>query len=70
MQKGIGKMHSKWAACSLATFHPDPEIKIDDTIEMSNDRKVAISKSCPAQVFDVKQGIFQTVNPEKCIYCG
>lgn len=32
VQKGIGKMHSKWAACSLATFHPDPEIKIDDTI--------------------------------------
>jgi DNA-directed RNA polymerase alpha subunit len=24
VQKGIGKMHAKWAPCSLATFHPDP----------------------------------------------
>ncbi len=63
-------MHSKWAPCSLATFHPDPEIKIDDTIQMTLDQKKAISQSCPAKVFDVRQGIFQVVNQEKCIYCG
>lgn len=22
VQKGVGKMHSKWAPCALATFHP------------------------------------------------
>jgi DNA-directed RNA polymerase alpha subunit len=24
VQKGIGKMHAKWAPVSLATFQPDP----------------------------------------------
>lgn len=28
-------MHAKWAPCSLATFHPEPEVKIDDTIEIN-----------------------------------
>jgi DNA-directed RNA polymerase alpha subunit len=29
IQKGIGKMHAKWSPVSLATFTPDPEIKLD-----------------------------------------
>ena len=29
VQKGIGKMHAKWSPVSLATFMPDPEIKLD-----------------------------------------
>ena len=29
VQKGIGKMHSKWSPVSLATFMPDPEVKLD-----------------------------------------
>jgi DNA-directed RNA polymerase alpha subunit len=32
VQKGIGKMHARWSPVSLATFMPDPEIKIDETI--------------------------------------
>jgi hypothetical protein len=24
VQKGFGKMHAKWAACSLATYYPEP----------------------------------------------
>lgn len=35
VEKGIGKMHAKWSPASLATFQPDPEIKIDDTIKVS-----------------------------------
>ena len=33
VEKGIGKMHSRWCPTSLATFQPDPEVKIDDTIQ-------------------------------------
>ena len=29
VQKGIGKMHARWSPVSLATFMPDPEIKVD-----------------------------------------
>lgn len=34
VQKGFGKMHSKWSPVSLATFQPDPEIKIDEKIDI------------------------------------
>lgn len=29
VQKGIGKMHSKWCPVAIATFHPEPEVKVD-----------------------------------------
>lgn len=32
VQKGIGKMHAKWSPTQLATFHPDPEVKINHDI--------------------------------------
>jgi DNA-directed RNA polymerase alpha subunit len=32
VQKGIGKMHAKWSPVSLATFQPDPEVKINNEI--------------------------------------
>ena len=70
VQKGIGKMHAKWSPVSLATFQPDPEIKIDETVELTEAQKFAIRDSCPTRVFEVQQGIFQVVNPEKCIYCN
>ncbi len=33
VQKGIGKMHAKWSPVELATFQPDPDIKINHDIE-------------------------------------
>ena len=42
VQKGIGKMHAKWSPVSLATFQPDPEIKINDMIETSLEEKQLI----------------------------
>lgn len=56
VQKGIGKMHAKWSPVSLATFQPDPEIKIDETIELSVEQKIKIKESCPRDVFDVNNG--------------
>lgn len=44
-------MHAKWSPVSLATFQPDPEIKIDDTIDLTGQQKYAIRDSCPAKVF-------------------
>ena len=35
VQKGIGKMHAKWSPVSLATFQPDPTVKLDESIEAS-----------------------------------
>ena len=70
VEKGIGKMHAKWSPVSLATFMPDPEIKLDETIELTNAQKYAIRDSCPTKVFEVHEGVFEVVNPEKCISCG
>lgn len=30
VEKGIGKMHSKWSPTTIATFQPEPEIRIDE----------------------------------------
>lgn len=56
VQKGIGKMHAKWSPVSLATFQPDPEIKIDEKIELTMDDKLAIVDSCPKKVFELNEG--------------
>jgi DNA-directed RNA polymerase alpha subunit len=69
VQKGIGKMHAKWSPVSLATFAPDPVIKLNETAELTMDQKIAIRNSCPTKVFEVQQGVFEVTNPEKCIFC-
>lgn len=70
VQKGIGKMHAKWSPVSLATFQPDPEIRIDDTIDLTVPQKMAIRDSCPVKVFEVHEEVFEVVSQEKCIFCG
>ena len=35
VQKGFGKMHAKWSPVSLSTFQPDPEIKLDEKVDIS-----------------------------------
>lgn len=57
VEKGIGKMHARWSPVSLATFQPDPEIKIDETAEVSIAEKEQIKDSCPAKVFEIHEGI-------------
>jgi hypothetical protein len=44
-------MHAKWSPVALATFQYDPEIKIDDTAELTLDQKISIRDSCPTNVF-------------------
>lgn len=56
-------MHAKWSPVSLATFQPDPEIKVDDTIDLNLGQKYAIRDSCPTKVFEVHEGVFEVVNP-------
>jgi len=63
-------MHAKWSPVSLATFQPDPEIRLDENVELTNSQKYVIRDSCPTKVFEVHEGVFEVVNPEKCIYCG
>lgn len=69
VQKGIAKMHSKWSPVSLATFQPDPTVKIDESIELNNEQKVAIRDCCPAKVFEIQENVFEVAYPEKCILC-
>lgn len=47
-------MHAKWAPCALATFNPEPEIKVDDSIDITLEQQKAIRDSCPTKVFDVR----------------
>lgn len=49
-------MHAKWSPVSLATFQPDPEIKIDDKIDMKVEEKKSIVDSCPKKVFEMNEG--------------
>ena len=70
VQKGIGKMHAKWSPVSLATFQPDPEIKIDESVETTMEQKIKIKESCPREVFDINNGVLEATFPEKCIFCG
>ena len=44
-------MHSKWSPVSLATYQPDPVIKLDESRELTMDQKIAIRDSCPVKVF-------------------
>ena len=53
VQKGNGKMHAKWSPVELATFQPDPEIKINNDIETTLEQKQAIVGSCPTNVYQV-----------------
>jgi DNA-directed RNA polymerase alpha subunit len=69
VQKGIGKMHAKWCPVSLATFHPDPDVKINNEMETTPEEKKAIKDSCPAKVFEIHNGNLEVVFPEKCIFC-
>lgn len=63
-------MHSKWSPVALATFMPDPEVKIDENIELTSVEKISIENSCPTKVFETHQGVFEVANPEKCIFCN
>ena len=63
-------MHAKWSPVSLAAFYPDPDIKYDRNIELAPFQKYAIANSCPTNVFEVHEGVFEIVNPDNCIYCG
>jgi ferredoxin-like protein FixX len=70
VQKGTGKMHAKWSPASLAAFHEDPDIRIDETVDLTAAQKHIIRKSCPRDVFEVHEDIFEVANPNRCIFCG
>jgi DNA-directed RNA polymerase alpha subunit len=69
VEKGIGKMHTKWSPVSLATFQPDPEIKINHEIETSLEEKQLIRDACPTRVFQIHNDTLEVVFPDKCIFC-
>ena len=70
VQKGIGKMHAKWSPVSLATFQPDPIVKVDESIKATEAEKMKIKDSCPRGVFDYNNDALEALYPERCIFCG
>jgi len=71
VQKGIGKMHSKWCPTTVATFHPEPDVQIDEEkmTRQSDATKRRIRDSCPTKVFEYKSGVFEVLRPQACIFC-
>ena len=65
VQKGIAKMHSKWCPVCVATFHPEPEIKVDydKMIKAPLEVKQKIVDSCPTHVYELKGDILEVVRP-------
>lgn len=71
VQKGIGKMHSKWCPTTVATFHPEPDVTVDEEkmARQSDQTKRRIRDSCPTKVFEYKSGVFDVARPQDCIFC-
>jgi len=71
VQKGIGKMHSKWCPTTVATFYPEPDVQIDEEkmSKQTDETKRRIRDSCPTKVFEFKSGIFEVARPQQCIFC-
>ncbi len=71
VQKGIGKMHAKWSPTTIATYRPDPEVKLDENkmATRSNELKKRIYDSCPVKVFSFEDNTLEVTNPERCIFC-
>lgn len=56
MEKGIGKMHSKWSPVSIAAMSYEPIIKLAPEIEDLNlDKKQGLVASCPAKVYKLNE---------------
>lgn len=49
-------MHAKWSPTQLATFQPDPEIKINHEIDLPLEWKEMIRDACPTKVFEIHNG--------------
>ena len=71
VQKGIGKMHSKWCPVAIATFHPEPEVKVDfaKMQKAALEVKQAIVECCPRGVYQLKEASLEVVRPQECIFC-
>ncbi|UCH56694.1 MAG: DNA-directed RNA polymerase subunit D [Candidatus Bathyarchaeota archaeon] len=64
---GQGKIHAKWQPVSSATYQHVAEIDVDE------ERCTACGecvKSCPKDVFTIKEGKLRIVDVNSCILCG
>lgn len=64
-------MHAKWSPTTIATFRPEPDVKLDEEklSKLSDKTKRAIKESCPTNVFEYKAGVFEVARPGNCIFC-
>ncbi|EGR31641.1 hypothetical protein IMG5_105540 [Ichthyophthirius multifiliis] len=70
--KGIGKMHSKWSAVSVASFKIEPLIKFSDDIQqLTREQKKQIVDCCPVKVYEINQenDQLEIANLQKCMFC-
>ncbi|KRX10698.1 DNA-directed RNA polymerase, RBP11-like dimerization domain [Pseudocohnilembus persalinus] len=72
VEKGIGKMHSKWSPVSVAAMAYEPIIQLAPELDnMILQKKEQFVKSCPAQVYglDPKTNRIEIINKDACMYC-
>ena len=73
LQKGIGRVHSKWSPVSISAYHQIADIKLKESFfnEMSSEIKQNIVNSCPQHIY--KKGRDEKVlidNIEECTFCN
>ncbi|XP_951956.1 DNA-directed RNA polymerases I and III, 40 kDa polypeptide, putative [Theileria annulata] len=77
LEKGIGKVHSKWSPVSTAVYKFMPKIvyNVDILLEFSADHKLTatekknLPKICPMNVFSYSKGEVNIENPLNCTSC-
>lgn len=71
-QKGQGKLHSKWAPCSVCNFQAEHTIELDQTkvASLTTAQKMKLVESCPRKVFTyyAKSGQIEVENAQNIIY--
>lgn len=73
-KKGIGKEHSKWCPVAVATFHYEPDVRVNDRVaeeKLDEKQKKAFVDTCPTRVYAYNEHTRSIVveEPLKCMYC-
>lgn len=65
--KNIGKEHAKWSPVCTASYRMLPEVSIPKQPDEKDAQK--IKNICPADVFDLEEGVIKAARPMNCTMC-
>eukprot|EP00375_Theileria_parva_P002652 XP_765333.1 DNA-directed RNA polymerase I [Theileria parva strain Muguga] len=69
LEKGIGKVHSKWSPVSTAVYKFMPKIEFSTEHKLTANEKKMLPKICPMNVFSFSKGEVNIENPLNCTSC-